>query len=125
MNQQQENLVLKGTESTPSITCDGVSGVIEIAGRSLLNDSEVIFSEVASWVDVYLKKNKNLKFSFNFDYINSSSNYHLLSLLKKVCRIDNVIVAIDWHYEDEDIYDIGLDYKELLPELTFNFYEVK
>ncbi len=125
MNQQQENLVLKGTESTPSIKCRVDTGVIEITGRSLLNDSEIIFSQVASWVDLYLKKNKEIKFSFNFDYINSSSNYHLLSLLKKVCRLDNVVVAIDWHYEDDDIYDIGLDYKELLPELTFNFYEVK
>ncbi len=125
MNQQQENLVLKGTESTPSVKCTVDTGVIEITGRSLLNDSEIIFSQVASWVDLYLKKNKEIKFSFNFDYINSSSNYHLLSLLKNVCRLDNVVVTIDWHYEDEDIYDIGLDYKELLPELTFNFYEVK
>lgn len=125
MNQQQENLVIEGTESTPAVNCNVETGVIEITGRSLLNDSEIIFSQVAAWVNIYLVTNKKLKFSFNFDYINSSSNYHLLSLLKNVCRLDSVIVAIDWHHEDEDIYDIGLDYKELLPELTFNFYEVK
>lgn len=124
MNGKLKDLILEGTEATPFIHCCVDEGKVEISGRSLLNDSEVVFVQIASWVGHYIKEKTNLTFHFNFDYINSSSNYHLLTLLKKTSRFQGLKISIDWYYEDEDIHDIGLDYQELLPDLTFNFFQV-
>jgi hypothetical protein len=99
------------TESTPKVVLDP-AGAITIRGRSLNKNSEDVFQQIDSWLDVYLHNPaETTNVELYFEYFNSNNSTIFNALLKKISRLqlNNKKVVINWYYEedDEDILSLG------------------
>ena len=107
-------------ERTPHVVMDPDKGYIEIAGRSLPENSLGFFEPIKDWVDTYEREMKNvpLKVRILLEYFNTSSSKHLLDLLKKFEKITRGggNVDITWYYypEDDEMIDSGMEFQALL-----------
>lgn len=110
-----KNLVINQTKKTPEINFDVESGKFLIKGRSIPENSIEYYSTLFDFVDEYKKTGPyNTEISIQLDYFNTSSSKCLLELLKRFEDIPGSVVK--WYYEedDEDMYDAGRDYDEIL-----------
>lgn len=105
-------IYIRGTSKTPEI--DFAPGTIQIAGRSIPEDTVAFFEPLVNWIENYLKSPEELtKVIFRIEYINSGSNrfiYRVLKLLdESFVRGHNV--HISWFYEEDDdtIKSLGKD----------------
>lgn len=131
-----ESLIINATETTPGIVFDCeklVHGkyIFEINGESRPEDVTLFYTPVIKWLNEYEKflltlRNKTgnihkrkIRFKFRLQYFNSSSAKYFLDILRVLYRIHSVTSLADikviWVYDpnDEDIYDSGLEFKQL------------
>jgi hypothetical protein len=123
-----EPLIIKPTDSTPSITLDKATGIFEIKGNSLPEDVTSFYQPVLNWVKSYVAgPNQTTIFTFKLTYLNTASSkivFSILSLLEPL--VDKGIgIKIDWYYieNDEDTCDIGKEYADLV-KIPFSFTSV-
>lgn len=114
---RHKTLYIKGTSKTPEI--DFSSGLIQISGRSIPEDSVAFYSPIVKWIENYLKSpEKFTKVSFRIEYINSGSNrfvYNIFKLIDDSFKQGNKI-SVNWYYEEDDdtIKILGEDFQGLL-----------
>ncbi|MCD4745173.1 MAG: DUF1987 domain-containing protein [Bacteroidales bacterium] len=119
-----ESLIIKKTKQTPEINFNAQSGVLEIKGRSIPENSFEFYTPVLSWIDQYIKKpNENTIIKVYLEYFNTSSSKFILEIFKKLQKIqniDNKNILIEWYYDknDEEMMETGKDYKDVT-ELPF------
>lgn len=113
-------LIRTQAERTPHVVMDPEKGFVEIAGRSLPENSLDFFTPIKEWVDTYEREMKRipLKVRILLEYFNTSSSKHLLDILKKFERISKHggNVEITWFYypEDDEMIDNGMEFQTLL-----------
>jgi hypothetical protein len=112
---------IKGTVSTPAISYNAENKLL-IKGRSIPANEAKFYQPIIEWagkVDI-----DKLIVDINLEYINSGSTKMLLSLLKTL-DINTSIkkLVIKWYYEegDEEAYESGKVFKELLRKAEFRF----
>ena len=119
-----ESLIIKKTKQTPDINFNAQSGVLEIKGRSIPENSFEFYTPVLSWIDQYIKKpNENTIIKVYLEYFNTSSSKFILEIFKKLQKIQNIEnknILIEWYYDknDEEMMETGKDYKDVT-ELPF------
>jgi len=116
-----EPININGTEDTPKITLDKLSGIFEISGRSLPEDAAEFYNPVLSWLDSYSKAhNPSTDFILKLEYFNTASSKLILDLLSKVEPIKGA--KITWYHfsDDEDMLEAGQEFSELV-EVPFEF----
>jgi len=124
-----KQLVIKGTDTTPTVNFDCHSGLLEITGRSLPEDSEEFFKPLLEWVNEYANAPQpETTVNINFVYIKSSSfkiMYDMFKVLEKVHANGNP-VAINWYYEEDDdeIREMGTDYSAVI-NMPFTIIELE
>jgi hypothetical protein len=106
------------TESTPKVVLDP-DGVITIRGRSLNKNSEDIYQQIDSWLDIYLHDPADTtKVELYFEYFSNNNLNIFNSILKKISRLQlsNKKVVINWYYEedDDDILSLGENISSVL-----------
>lgn len=112
---------IEGTEDTPKIILDKASGVFEISGRSLPEDSAEFYEPVLNWLDSYrTQPNPKTVFNFKLEYFNTASSKLILDILSKLEEIEGVSIAWYYHEDDEDMQEAGEEFSELV-ELPFEF----
>jgi hypothetical protein len=117
-----DSLIIEATNHTPKIYFN-TNGELLIKGKSLPEDTATFYAPILKWIsDCSIE---TVTFSFQLEYMNSSSANQISKLL--LTLKDNVMVkdcTIDWHYEadDEDNYDFGKEL-EMVTDFKFNFYE--
>jgi hypothetical protein len=123
-----EPLIIKTTDSTPSITLDKTAGIFEIRGNSLPEDVSSFYQPVLDWFKKYTHEpNPTTLLSFKLTYLNTASSktvFTIITILEPL--IDKgKMVKIDWYYieNDEDTYEIGKEYSELV-KIPFQFTSV-
>jgi hypothetical protein len=120
-----ENIKIEGTPKTPGVTFDGGTGVLEIKGRSIPENSIEFYKPLMDWIEQYTRDAKpKTIINIQLEYFNTSSSKCLLDLFKKLEAINNEIV-INWYYEedDEDMLEAGEDYDAII-NIPFRMIEI-
>ncbi|MFP4620458.1 MAG: DUF1987 domain-containing protein [Bacteroidales bacterium] len=122
-----ESLSIEGTNKTPSVKLDP-SGVIEIKGRSIPENSIEFYRPIVEWLDEYAKNpNKETTVNVQLEYFNTSSSKCILDIFKKLESLKKARneVVINWYYEedDEDMLESGEDYESII-RLPFKMIEI-
>jgi len=123
-----ESLVIEGTAKTPSVKFDGNSGLIEIKGRSIPENSIEFYKPMVEWLEKYAKTpNAKTKVVVQLEYFNTSSSKCILDVFKKLEEIHKAKneVSINWYYEedDEDMLEAGEDYESII-RIPFKMIEI-
>lgn len=114
------DLHLPATDKTPEIRFDPGAGMLEMRGCSIHENAEGFFRPLLEMAEDYARKPAPLTtVKLAMTYFNSSSSKYLLDLLKILDEIQISgagEVAMEWHYEREDLdmQEAGVDYKDLL-----------
>ena len=122
------NIKMEGTAKTPDLSFDANSGVFDIKGRSIPENSVEFYKPILEWIDEYTKQTQPKTIvNIHLEYFNTSSSKCILDLWKKfeiIAKNGNVIV-IRWHYEedDEDMLEAGQDYQSII-KVPFEMVEV-
>ena len=123
-----EPLIIEGTPKTPSVKFNGESGVIEIKGRSIPENSIEFYKPLVDWLEEYAKNpGKQTKVNMHLEYFNTSSSKCILDVFKKLETIhkNKNEVVINWYYEedDEDMLEAGEDYESII-RVPFKMIEI-
>lgn len=123
-----EPLIIEGTPKTPTVKFDAETGVIEIKGRSIPENSVEFYKPLVDWLEEY-KANPAPKTQVNIqlEYFNTSSSKCILDVFKKLEAIHKAKndVEINWYYEedDEDMLEAGEDYESII-RIPFKMIEI-
>ncbi|PCJ82467.1 MAG: nuclear pore complex subunit [Flavobacteriales bacterium] len=110
-----ESLFLDGNRTYPTVVFDSEAGYFEISGKSVMDESELFFRPVLSWLDEYAENpNAITNFIFKLDYFNIASSKRLLFILYKLFEMQHkgYSVRVSWYYEeyDDDMLEAGQDF---------------
>lgn len=123
-----ESLSIEGTKKTPSVNLDPETGVIEIKGRSIPENSIEFYRPIMEWLDQYAHNpKKKTTVNVQLDYFNTSSSKCILDIFKKLESLKKARneVVINWYYEedDEDMLESGEDYESII-RVPFKMIEI-
>ena len=126
-----ETLSLQGSPKTPTVEMNAESGVIEIKGRSIPENSIDFYRPVVDWLDKYSENPANeTVVNIQLEYFNTSSSKCILDVFKKLETVykknGEKGVVINWYYEedDEDMLEAGEDYQSII-KLPFKMIEIE
>ncbi len=111
---------LEGSPKTPIVSLNHETGVLELKGRSIPENSIEFYKPIFDWIDSYHANPKTeTKVNIVLEYFNTSSSKCILDLFKKLESLNNggkTKVVINWHYEedDEDMLEAGEDYQAII-----------
>lgn len=110
---------LGATHKTPELNFDFSSGVFEISGRSIPENSIEFYKPLLKCLDEYVKDPKEkTHLKIILEYFNTSSSKCLVEIFRRMEKLhkDGLNLRIDWYYEkeDEDILESGQDFKEIM-----------
>lgn len=114
-----ELISIGGTPKTPTVNMNPQTGVIEIKGRSIPENSIEFYKPIVDWLEEY-SKNAVAKTVVNvqLEYFNTSSSKCILDVFKKLEALNKGLsnVVINWYYEedDEDMLEAGEDYESII-----------
>lgn len=119
---------IKGTSKTPTVTFNADTGIIEIKGRSIPENSVEFYKPLVDWLEAYKSDPlPHTKVNIQLEYFNTSSSKCILDVFKKLETINkgDKAVEINWYYEedDEDMLEAGEDYESII-QVPFNMLEV-
>ena len=123
-----ESIFIEGTLKTPPVKFDSKSGVIEIKGRSIPENSIEFYKPLVDWLEEYAKKPlEKTQVNVQLEYFNTSSSKCILDVFKKLEAIHKAKhdVIINWYYEedDEDMLEAGEDYESII-RVPFKMIEI-
>ena len=123
-------LIQEGTPKTPFVNFDADRGLIELAGRSIPEDSINYYKPLLDWIGEYGKEPQEATtVNLKLEYFNTSSSKCILDVFKKlevISRSGMSKVTVNWYFEeeDEDMQEAGQDY-ESITAVPFNIVEVE
>ena len=105
------------TDKTPYIYCN--EGIIEIKGRSIIENPEVFYAPLKEWMEEYFQHTHSFtEVNIQIEYSNSNSNKYLFKLLSILEQAYNYgcDLKINWYYESDDdtLRELGLDYQSII-----------
>lgn len=114
-----EPLHLEGSAKTPHISFDPSTGLLELKGRSIPENSIDFYKPLIDWLDKYGRQPQpSTQLNVQLEYFNTSSSKCILDLFKKLeaIRAAGNEVLVLWHYEedDEDMLEAGEDYAGII-----------
>ena len=123
-------LTMEGSPKTPTVSFDAGSGVLELKGRSIPENSIEFYKPLFDWIDNYGNNPQaQTKVNIVLEYFNTSSSMCILDLFKKLENLNkggNTNVEVYWHYEedDEDMLEAGEDYQAIV-DLPVKMVEIE
>ena len=124
-----DNLIIEGTGKTPEIRFMADAGTLELAGKSIPENSFGFYQPLFAWIDSYvLTPAPETVVKISLEYFNTSSSKCLLDILRKLENLNKSgksKIVISWYYEadDEDMMEAGQDYDSLV-DLSFNIIKI-
>ncbi len=126
-----ETLTISGTPKTPTVEMNVDSGVVEIKGRSIPENSIDFYRPIVEWLDKYADTPaSDTKVNIQLEYFNTSASKCILDVFKKLEQVfkknGDKGVIINWFYEedDEDMLEAGEDYQSIL-KIPFKMIEIE
>jgi hypothetical protein len=124
-----ELLHIEGSPKTPTIKFDPKSGVLEVKGRSIPENSIEFYKPLVDSLETYSTSPlKETVVNIQLEYFNTSSSKCILDVFKKLEGIHKgggSSIIINWHYEsdDEDMLEAGEDYQAII-SVPFKMIEI-
>jgi hypothetical protein len=122
---KDENIIIKGTKTTPEVRYDDNIGnnTIRISGESNPENALSFYSGVISFIEKHIEENQKLNLKIKLIYFNTSSAkmlVRLFDLLDSVYQTGKADIGIVWEYdkEDDDMEEAG---DELLNGYFFQY----
>jgi len=109
----------------PKVEFNAETGICDIAGESLLEDTIGFYKPLVEWLEEYTALNKPLKFNFRLTYFNTSSSKRILDILQvlKKAQDKGTNVVVNWFIQgDSEIIEDIEDYK-IIAKLDINIVE--
>lgn len=104
-------VIQEAGKNVPGFTYYPSSSTVEIFGRSIPENPDVIFSRLDDWLRDYFQKKEDLNVVIQLEYINSGSSKNLFESLSLLSELYNKgkKLSICWMYEedDESILELG------------------
>ncbi|MFZ5554264.1 MAG: DUF1987 domain-containing protein [Bacteroidota bacterium] len=122
-----ENINIEGTPKTPTVSFNKESGILEIKGRSIPENSIEFYKPMLDWIEAYAKGPKaETQVNIKLEYFNTSSSKCILDVFKKLETVTSTKMVINWFYEqdDEDMLEAGEDYQAII-NIPFKMIEVE
>lgn len=124
-----KNIEIEGSPKTPEIKFNADSGVIEIKGRSIPENSIEFYKPMIDWLEEYATSPQSQTIvNIQLEYFNTSSSKCILDVFKKleVISKNGNDVIINWYYEedDEDMLEAGEDYQSII-RIPFKMIEIE
>ena len=124
-----ESLQLEGNPKTPTVNFDPDTGLFELKGRSIPENSIDFYKPLIDWLDRYGRSPKaKTALHVQLEYFNTSSSKCILDLFKKLegIRATGNEVTVLWHYEadDEDMLEAGEDYAGII-NIPFKMIQIE
>src|SRR5436190_14087326 len=113
------DLIINDSIKTPLISLDH-SGVLEIKGKSIPENSLEFYKPVFEWLDSYSQSPaQKTELKINLEYFNTSSSKCLLDIFRRLETLNlsgKSQVKVAWLYDadDEDMMEAGEDYQALV-----------
>jgi SiaC family regulatory phosphoprotein len=122
-------ILMEGTSKTPTVSFDDISGMLELKGRSIPENSIEFYKPLIDWIDRYARDPKTkTTLHVQLEYFNTSSSKCILDVFKKLELVRNTgnEVSVLWHYEqdDEDMLEAGEDYQAII-NLPFKMIQIE
>ncbi len=120
---------IDGTAKTPYVNFDAATGLLELKGRSIPENSIDFYKPIIDWVDQYARAPQaKTAMHVQLEYFNTSSSKCILDLFKKLemVRTTGNEVTVFWHYEadDEDMLEAGEDYQAII-NIPFKMIQIE
>ena len=118
------------TPKTPFINFDASTGIFEMKGKSIPENSVVFYKPLYEWLDKYSQgPAAKTVLNIQLDYFNTSSSKCIVDLFKKLELIKKSgkgEAEINWMYDepDEDMLEAGEDYSSII-KIPFNLISFK
>ena len=112
----EKQIIQEELKNCPGITYYPDSDKLELVGRSIPENPELIFRRLDEWITVHFDKNSTLNVSIQLEYINSGSSKYLYEILKRLTGFvkSGKKVEIKWLYEEDDeaMLELGEHYRD-------------
>lgn len=115
----------KGLRNVDYPKVEFLPGSITMSGRSIPQDAFIFYDKLIRQVQVVVDKKRNLMFNFKMSYYNTGSSMYMTKIFKMLKGLSkHAKVVINWYYlgVDEQMYELGVDYKEML-DMDINLIE--
>jgi hypothetical protein len=112
----EKHVIQEELKNCPGIFYYPDTNNLELIGRSIPENPELIFRRLDEWITVHFEKNKDLNVSIQLEYINSGSSKYLYEILKRLTGFGRTgnSVKMKWLYEEDDeaMLELGEHYRD-------------
>ena len=116
-------LKIEANSHWPKVELNKQTGVLEISGRSIVENAIRFFEPIMEWIDAYCEHPaEKTELHLKLEYFNTSTSKYILSIFEKLEEIFNEgkEVEIFWYSFDEDMEELGEDYQAMV-DVPFQF----
>ena len=116
------------TKHTPLVHFDSDSGLLELRGGSIPEDTHKFYEPLIDWIEEYsIAPQAKTIFDIHLAYFNTSSSKQILELFRRLELIhkSGCEVLVRWFYEseEEDMLEAGQDYQSIA-KIPFEMVEL-
>jgi hypothetical protein len=112
----EKHVIQEELKNCPGIVYYPGTNKLEMIGRSIPENPELIYRRLDGWITQHFEKNGGLDINFQLEYINSGSSKYLYEILKKLTafRRSGKHVNMKWRYEEDDeaMQELGEHYRD-------------
>jgi hypothetical protein len=112
----EKYVIQEELKNSPGIYYYPGENKLEILGRSIPENPELIFRRLEDWIAVHLDTNISLAVNIQLEYINSGSSKYLYAILKRLTEYgrSGKQVQLKWLYEEDDeaMLELGEHYRD-------------
>ena len=112
----EKHVIQEALKNCPGIFYYPETNMLELIGRSIPENPELIFRRLDEWITSHFEKNNMLSISIQLEYINSGSSKYLYEILKRLTSMGRTgrTVKMKWLYEEDDeaMLELGEHYRD-------------
>lgn len=112
----EKHVIQEELKNCPGIIYYPGSNKLEMIGRSIPENPELIYRRFDNWITQHFDKNGSLDINFQLEYINSGSSKYLYEILKRLTafRKSGKGINMKWRYEEDDeaMLELGEHYRD-------------
>jgi len=80
----EKHVIQEELKNCPGIVYYPDTNRLELVGRSIPENPELIFRRLDEWITLHFEKNSELNVNIQLEYINSGSSKYLYEILKRL-----------------------------------------
>ena len=112
----EKHVIQEEFKNCPGIVYYPDTNILELVGRSIPENPELIFKRLDTWITSHFEKHKGLDINIKLEYINSGSSKYLYEILKRLTGYGRSgrDVRMKWLYEEDDeaMLELGEHYRD-------------